>query len=183
MEMNRSMARLLGRVDTGGITPDEAPPGFLRIAEGGWEVAPSGAHVLSALKSAPSGPFSDVVHEEYTVNGRAMTDYDLPASGEDREDREDRESRLLRRCVAYASSCLLGADELNSTVEVSAYISMSYGGLADDHLTANVTFCGDHPGVRPYAADPEAFATESVLRLRRAGEPPWSVGDHDSGRG
>ncbi|MDX3534658.1 hypothetical protein PV721_09805 [Streptomyces sp. MB09-01] len=169
MEMNRSMARLLGRVDTEGITPDEVPPGFLRIAEGGWEVAPSGAHVLSALKSAPSGPFSDVVHEEYTVNGRGMTDYDLPASG------KDRESRLLRRCVAFASSCLLRGDELRSTVEVSAYISMSYGGLADDHLTANVTFCGDHPGVRPYAADLDAFETVSILKLRRAGEPPWRV--------
>ncbi|MFJ3724059.1 hypothetical protein ACIPYQ_16000 [Streptomyces sp. NPDC090045] len=169
MEMNRSMARLLGRVDTGDITPDEAPPGFLRIAEGGWEVTPGGAHVLSALKSAPPGPFSDVVHEEYTVNGRGMTDYDLPASG------EDRESRLLRRCVAYAGSALLSADALRSTVEVSAYISLSYGGLADDHLTANVTFCGDHPGVRPYVADLEAFETESILKLGRTGEPPWSV--------
>ncbi|WP_267884478.1 hypothetical protein [Streptomyces sp. NRRL F-2580] len=33
MEMNRPMARLLGRVDTEGIAPGEAPPGFLRIAE------------------------------------------------------------------------------------------------------------------------------------------------------
>ncbi|WP_327735905.1 hypothetical protein OG749_21015 [Streptomyces nojiriensis] len=167
MEMNRSMARLLGRVDTGGITPDEAPAGFLRIAEGGWEVTPGGAHVLSALKSSPPGPFSDVVHEEYTVNGRGMTDYDLPACG------EERESRLLRRCVAYARSALVRTDALRSTVEVSAYISLSYGGLADDHLTANVTFCGDHPGVPPYAADLEAFETESLLRLRRAGLRPW----------
>ncbi|MFG2233762.1 hypothetical protein ACGFNX_27880 [Streptomyces sp. NPDC048723] len=169
MEMNRSMARLLGRVDTEGITPDETPPEFLRIAEGGWEVTPGGAHVLSALKSAPPGPFSDVVHEEYTVNGRGMTDHDLPASG------EERESRLLRRCVAYAGSALLRADALRSTVEISAYVSLSYGGLADDHLTANVTFCGDHPGVPPYAADLEAFATEALLRLRRTGEPPWSL--------
>ncbi|MFF4385369.1 hypothetical protein ACFY0G_01045 [Streptomyces sp. NPDC001552] len=167
MEMNRSMARLLGRVDTEGITPDEAPPGFLRIAEGGWEVTPRGAHVLSALKSAPPGPFSDVVHEEYTVNGRGMTDYDLPPSG------EDREARLLRRCLAYARIALLRADALRSTVEISAYVSLSYGGLADDHLTANVTFCGDHPGVRPYAADLEAFGFESLLKIRRAGLPPW----------
>ncbi|MFJ6757481.1 hypothetical protein ACIQNK_20940 [Streptomyces sp. NPDC091273] len=163
------MARLLGRVGTDGIAPDEVPAGFLRIVEGGWEVAPGGAHVLSALKSAPPGPFSDVVHEEYTVNGRAMTDYDLPAFG------EERESRLLRRCVAYASSCLVRVGELNSAVEVSAYVSLSYGGPDDDHLTANVTFCGDHPGVRPYVADLEAYETESILRLRRAGEPPWSV--------
>ncbi|MET9687486.1 hypothetical protein ABZY81_03285 [Streptomyces sp. NPDC006514] len=167
MEMNRSMARLLGRVDTDGITPDEAPPGFLRIVEGGWEVTPGGAHVLSALKSAPPGPFSDVVHEEYTVNGRGMTDYDLPAAG------EERESRLLRRCLAYARVALLRADALGSAVEISAYVSLSYGGLADDHLTANVTFCGDHPGVRPYAADLEAFRSESLLKLRRAGLPPW----------
>ncbi|MFJ6484475.1 MULTISPECIES: hypothetical protein [unclassified Streptomyces] len=167
MEMNRSMARLLGRVDTGGITPDEVPPGFLRIAEGGWEVTSGGAHVLSALKSAPPGPFSDVVHEEYTVNGRGMTDHDLPAAG------EERESRLLRRCVAYARSCLLRTDALRSAVEVSAYVSLSYGGLNDDHLTANVTFCGDHPGVRPYAADLEAFGSESLLKLRRAGLPLW----------
>ncbi|MFF3678938.1 hypothetical protein ACFYYS_33835 [Streptomyces sp. NPDC002120] len=176
MEMNRAMARLLGRVDMEGIGPDEVPPGFVRIAEGGWEVTSRGAHVLSALKSAPPGPFSDVVYEEYTVNGRGMTDYDLPASG------EERESRLLRRCVAYASSCLLRADQLDSTVEVSAFISLSYGGRADDHLTANVTFCGDHPGVHPYAADLEAFATESLLRLRRAGGPPWSVRVHESER-
>ncbi|MFD9481838.1 hypothetical protein [Streptomyces nojiriensis] len=64
MDMNRSMARLLGRVDAEGITPDEAPPGFLPIVEGGREVTPGGAHVLSALESAPPGPFSDVVHEE-----------------------------------------------------------------------------------------------------------------------
>ncbi|WP_301370244.1 hypothetical protein [Streptomyces xanthophaeus] len=171
MEMNRSMARLLGRVDTECITPDEVPPGFLRVVEGGWEVTAGGAHVLSALKSAPPGPFSDVVHEEYTVNGRGMTDHDLPASG------EERESRLLRRCVAYAGTALLRADALGSAVEISAYISLSYGGLNDDHLTANVTFCGAHPGVLPYAADLEAFETESILRLRRTGtgEPPWSV--------
>ncbi|MCX4714235.1 hypothetical protein [Streptomyces virginiae] len=88
------------------------------------------------LKSAPPGPFSDVVHEEYTVNGRGVTDHDL---------------------------------------EISAYISLSYGGPDDDHLTANVTFCGAHPGVLPYVADLEAFGTESLLRLRRTGEPPWSV--------
>ncbi|GGR88693.1 hypothetical protein Snoj_64170 [Streptomyces nojiriensis] len=167
METNRSMARLLGRVGMEGITPDEAPAAFLRIAECGWEVTPGGAHVLSALKSAPPGPFSDVVHEEYTVNGRGMTDHDLPASG------EERESRLLRRCVAYARSALVRTDALRSTVEISAYISLSYGGLADDHLTANVTFCGDHPGVPPYAADLEAFGYESILRLRRAGLRPW----------
>ncbi|MFE6836855.1 hypothetical protein ACFVFI_18745 [Streptomyces sp. NPDC057705] len=58
-------------------------------------------------------------------------------------------------------------------MEVSASISLSYGGLADDHLTANVTFCGDHPGVRPHAADLESFGTEAVLRLRRAGLRAW----------
>ncbi|MCX4714234.1 hypothetical protein [Streptomyces virginiae] len=41
MDMNRSMARLLGRVDTEGITPDEVPPAFLRVVEGGWEVPPA----------------------------------------------------------------------------------------------------------------------------------------------
>ncbi|MGW8504418.1 hypothetical protein [Streptomyces sp. CLCI03] len=169
MEINRSMARLLGRVDTKNITPDEVPPAFVQVVDEGWEVTPGGAHVLSALKSAPPGPFSDVVHEEYTVNGRGMTDHDLPASG------EDRERRLLRRCMAYAGSALLRADALGSVVEISAYISLSYGGAADDHLTANVTFCGDHPGVLPYVNDLEAFGAESLLRLRRTGEPPWSV--------
>ncbi|MFF5490517.1 hypothetical protein ACFY7Y_27775 [Streptomyces virginiae] len=169
MEINRSMARLLGRVDTKNITPDEVPPAFVQVVDEGWEVTPGGAHVLSALKSAPPGPFSDVVHEEYTVNGRGMTDHDLPASG------EDRERRLLRRCVAYAGSALLRADALGSAVEISAYLSLSYGGAAEDRLTANVTFCGDHPGVLPYVADLEAFRAESLLRLRRTGEPPWSV--------
>lgn len=169
MEMNRSMARLLGRVDTGDITPAEVPPGFLRIVEAGWEVTPGGALVLSVLKSAPPGPFSDVVHEEYSVNGRGMTDHDLPPSG------KERESRLLRRCLAYARIALLRADALRSAVELSAYVSLSYGGLADDHLTANVTFCGDHSGVRPYVTDLEAFASESLLKLRRGSEPPWSV--------
>lgn len=169
MDMNRSMARLLGRVDTENITPDEVPPAFVQVVDEGWEVTPGGAHVLSALKSAPPGPFSDVVHEEYTVNGRGMTDHDLPASG------EDRERRLLRRCMAYAGSALLRAGALGSAVEISAYISLSYGGAADDHLTANVTFCGDHPGVLPYVTDLEAFGAESLLRLRRTGEPPWSL--------
>ncbi|MFI8503544.1 hypothetical protein ACIGFK_34325 [Streptomyces sp. NPDC085524] len=168
MEMNRAMARLLSRINLEDITPDEVPSGFIRVAEAGWEIRPSGAHVLSALKSSPAGPFTDVVHEEYSVNGRGMMDYDLPAFG------PERESKLLRRCVAYAISCLQHANELHSAVEISAYISLSYGGLNDDHLTANVTFCGNHPGVRPYAADLEDFAIESILKFQHPGEPPWS---------
>ncbi|MER6313650.1 hypothetical protein ABT237_07755 [Streptomyces sp. NPDC001581] len=57
-----------------------------------------------SMARLPGRPFSDVVHEEQTVNGHGRTDYDLP--------------RLLRRCVAYAAGgCLPRADELNSPVQ------------------------------------------------------------------
>ncbi|MFG2297745.1 hypothetical protein [Streptomyces sp. NPDC048603] len=152
-------------MDVGNVTDDDVPAGFRSIAERGWTVRPSGARVLRAFDAPSAGPFGDVVQEEYSLNGRGMTDYDIPESG------PEREAILLRRCVAYARACLRAREDADLGLPVSAYISVSFGGLEEDTLTANVTFCGVHPGVRPYLVDIEDFTQEAILVLPPSERP------------
>ncbi|MFD9218794.1 hypothetical protein ACFWDI_01885 [Streptomyces sp. NPDC060064] len=153
------MADLLRRVDISHLGEGDIPEQFLDVATEGWTTSAGGARVLSALASASSGKFFDVVQEEYSVNGRGMIDYDLPVSGNEREE------TLLRRCLAYCFACLDKASEQLGSNSVMAYVSISAGGLDEEILTANVTFCGDHPGFPPYVEDIESYREEALIEL------------------
>ncbi|WP_367323548.1 hypothetical protein [Streptomyces sp. HUAS ZL42] len=124
----------------------------------------SGAHLLSALQSGYNGAaledFADIVHFEATVNGRGMMDYDLPASGPERRD------QLLRRSLAYACMALKATPE-ESAHPIQGYVSFSEGGLSDDSLTANITFCTSRPHVPPYVGDIRSYREEALLELTR----------------
>ncbi|MFF0064136.1 hypothetical protein ACFYRC_21775 [Streptomyces sp. NPDC005279] len=153
------MADLLRRVDVSYLGECDVPEQFLDVVREGWTTSASGARVLSALAAASSGTFFDVVQEEYSVNGRGMIDYDLPASGHEREE------ALLRRSLAYCFACLDKASEQLGSNSVMAYVSISAGGLDEDTLTANVTFCGDHPGLPSYVQDIESYREEALMEL------------------
>ncbi|MFE7167090.1 hypothetical protein [Streptomyces sp. NPDC057616] len=107
MRMNAGMLDLLG-----GVTPSareqDVPEPFRAVVREGW-ILDGGAQLLTVLHSGYSGggsqDFEDVVHYEATVNGRGMTDYDLPRSGTERLE------TLLRRSVGYACTALQAVPE------------------------------------------------------------------------
>ncbi|GAA5705695.1 hypothetical protein Save01_06548 [Streptomyces avermitilis] len=163
MRMNEIMLSLAG-AELPSVLPDDVPAAYRAIAEEGWTVDGNGAYLLSALQAgyhgSTAGEFEDIVHFEATVNGRGMMDYDLPASG------PERQNRLLRRSIAYA--CLaLQAAPAESEHPLLGYVSLSEGGLSDDTLTANVTFCTRRSGIPPYVSDIQDYSEESLLELSR----------------
>ncbi|WP_393084858.1 hypothetical protein [Streptomyces sp. LN704] len=176
MRMNRMMAAMMQRTDVTRLSEPDIPPPFRDIAGRGWTMGSEGAVLLTELAEGTVGSFFDVIQEETSVNGRGMTDYDLPESGHDREE------RLLRRCLAYSFACLESAAGQFGENSVSAYVSLSMGGLDDDVLTANVTFSSRHPGLAPYVEDIESYANEALLEIRRGDysattgvSGPWPV--------
>ncbi|MGW4676203.1 hypothetical protein [Streptomyces sp. NPDC004324] len=176
MRVNRMMAAMVQRTDLAGLTESDIPQPFRDVAGHGWTVTSGGAVLLTELAEGTVGSYFDVVQEETSVNGRAMTDYDLPASGKDREE------PLLRRCLAYAFACLESAEGKFGEYSVSAYVSLSMGGLDDDTLTANVTFTMRRPGLASYVPDIEGYVHEALLEIRHddysssAGPSgPWPV--------
>ncbi|MFJ8195412.1 hypothetical protein [Streptomyces sp. NPDC096152] len=90
-----------------------------------------------------------------------MIDYDLPKSGAERTE------VLLRRSLGYACMALVAAPG-NQQWPVLAYISLSEGGLEDDFLTSNVTFCSDRPDLPRYVDDVESYTQEALLELSAA---------------
>ncbi|WP_371669414.1 hypothetical protein OG985_18155 [Streptomyces sp. NBC_00289] len=45
------------------------------------------------------------------------------------------------------------------------YVSLAAGGLADDVLTANVTFCSRRPNRPAYVDDIEAYTREALMEV------------------
>ncbi|MEV7570074.1 hypothetical protein [Streptomyces tanashiensis] len=72
---------------------------------------------------------------------------------------------LLRRCLAYAAGCLRAAQEHFGDDAVRAYVSLSLGGLDDDLLTAQVTFCTPLPDTAPYITGLEQVRDAAVVEL------------------
>ncbi|WP_445684324.1 hypothetical protein [Streptomyces reticuli] len=162
MRVNDRMHRVVG-AGLPSVRPDDVPPAYRAIVEEGWTVTATGARLLSALESGYNGSvdeFTDVVHVEASVNGRAMMDHDLPAAG------PERLNRLLRRSLAYACLALRRVPE-ESEHPVLGYVSLSEGGLADDTLTSHVTFCTRRPGILPYAGQIQDHSDEALLELSR----------------
>ncbi|MEU5535288.1 hypothetical protein [Streptomyces sp. NPDC020362] len=138
----------------------DVPAPFRDVVRAGW-VLDDGALVLAELRSGYVGAgrsgFTDVIHYEATVNGRGMTDYDLPRGG------PERARTLLCRSVGYARPALAAVPQ-GCEWPVLAYVSLSEGGSTDDLLTAHVTFCTERPGVAPYVADLES-CREALMEL------------------
>ncbi|MFJ5274054.1 hypothetical protein [Streptomyces sp. NPDC088358] len=160
MRMNRMMAAMMQRTDVTRLSGTDIPSPFRDVAGRGWTVGSEGAVLLTELAGGTVGSFFDVVQEETSVNGRGMTDHDLPDSGHDREE------QLLRRCLAYSFGCLESAAGQFGERSVSAYVSLSAGGLDDDTLTANVTFSMRRPDIAPYVADIESHVDEALLEIQ-----------------
>ncbi|CAL9495391.1 hypothetical protein SUDANB120_03337 [Streptomyces sp. enrichment culture] len=165
MRTNQRMRNLLADADLTGLSSSDIPPMFREVVERGWSVTGSGARVLTDLRPDPAGSYYDRLAEETTVNGRGMTDYDLPADLGGGE----RANVLLRRCLAYADACLRAARDHFGDDVVRAYVSLSPGGLDDGLLTAQVTFCTPLADTPPYIADLEQVRDAAVAEL--------SVGD------
>lgn len=166
MRMNERMSRLLAEAQLDAkedVEEGDAPDPFLAIVAEGWMVDANGAQLLKALHPGyastgrPEG-LEDVIHYEASVNGRGMMDYDLPPSG------PDRQKLLMRRCLGYSYAALRAVP---SSYEwpVFGYVSLSDGGLHDDTLTANVTFCSQRTDVIPYVADVNSYADEALLEI------------------
>jgi hypothetical protein len=176
MRMNRMMAAMMQRTDLTRLSEPDIPLPFRDVAGRGWTVGSDGAVLLTELTEGTVGSFFDVVQEETSVNGRGMTDYDLPESGQSREE------QLLRRCLAYSFACLESAADQFGKNSVCAYVSLSMGGLDDDVLTANVTFSSHHPGLPPYVEDIESYSREALLEIQledysasTGADGPWPV--------
>ncbi|WP_411109541.1 hypothetical protein [Streptomyces sp. c-19] len=170
MRTNQWMRKLLADADLAGLSSSDIPPMFQEVVERGWSVTGSGARVLTDLCPDVAGSYFDRLTEETTINGRGMTDYDLstePAAT------DERANVLLRRCLAYAAGCLRAAEDHFGDDKVRAYVSLSLGGLDDDLLTAQVTFCTPLPDTAPYITGLEQVQDAAVAEL--------SVGDCPDG--
>ncbi|GGT24181.1 MULTISPECIES: hypothetical protein [Streptomyces] len=146
MRTNQRMRNLLADADLTGLSSSDIPPMFREVVERGWSVTGSGARVLTDLRPDPAGSYYDRLAEETTVNGRGMTDYDLPADLGGGE----RANVLLRRCLAYADACLRAARDHFGDDVVRAYVSLSPGGLDDGLLTTPghvLHTSGGHPAL------------------------------------
>jgi hypothetical protein len=161
--MNDRMIGLAG-TELPAFRSDDVPTAYRAIVEEGWTADGNGAYLLSALQAGYRGSaaddFEDIVHFEATVNGRGVMDYDLPPSG------PQRQNILLRRSVSYA--CLaLQAAPAESSHPIMGYISLSEGGLADDILTAHVTFCTRRPDALQYVDNIQDYSEEALIELSR----------------
>ncbi|MBM7437762.1 hypothetical protein [Streptomyces sp. HB132] len=132
---------------------------FREVVERGWSSTPAGGRVLTGLLPEYVPHCSDRLAEETTVNGRGMTDYDLPAAP------DERAPLLVRRCLAYAAACLRGARDHFGDTAVKSYVSFSFADTDEALLTSNVTFCTPLPDVRPYIPDLEDVVDAAVAEF------------------
>ncbi|MFB8217689.1 hypothetical protein [Streptomyces anulatus] len=153
------MREILRTADVTEASVRDIPPGFLEVVERGWSLTAAGGRVLTGLRPEASGTYVDRLSEETTVNGRGMTDYDLPAAP------DERIPLLVRRCLAYVCACLRTAREEFGDTRVKAYVSLSYADTEEALLTSNVTFCTPLPDVRPYLPDLEAVTDAAVAEI------------------
>ncbi|MGW6719251.1 hypothetical protein [Streptomyces sp. NPDC054995] len=160
MRSNARMRDVLRATDITGLSDHDIPPPFREVVERGWSVTAAGGRVLAGLRSAvPGGPCLDRLAEETTVNGRGMTDYDLPSAP------RERTPLLLRRCLAYVCACLREAREEFGDTQVKAYVSLSFADTDEGLLTSNVTFCTPLPDVRPYIPGLESITDAAVAEV------------------
>ncbi|MCX5175804.1 hypothetical protein [Streptomyces virginiae] len=167
MKRNDKMSRLLAEFPVGELTADDVPPMFREVAAEGWSYTPNGARVLSGLVPELTRSYGDVLQEETSINGRGMTDHDLPAA------ESERSGPLLRRCLAYAFACLVEAERRFGDQDVRAYLILSLGGANDDLLTATVTFCTHQPNAAPYVRDIENVQDAAVAELTSSDRGSW----------
>ncbi|CAO0830777.1 putative protein OS=Streptomyces microflavus OX=1919 GN=Smic_36590 PE=4 SV=1 [Streptomyces microflavus] len=159
MRSNPWMREILRATDFAGLSDQDIPPPFREVVGRGWAVTPAGGRVLAELRPEVTGTYLDRLAEETTVNGRGMTDYDLPAAP------RERTPLLVRRCLAYACACLREAREEFGDGEVKAYVSLSFADTEEGLLTSNVTFCTPLPDVRPYIVDLERVTDAAVVEV------------------
>ncbi|MGW0671834.1 hypothetical protein [Streptomyces sp. NPDC002746] len=150
------MRALLQETDTAGLGAQDIPPEFREVVERGWSLTPAGGRVLTDLLIKDAPQFSDRLAEETTVNGRGMTDYDLPTAT------DERAPVLVRRCLAYIAACLRRAQEDFGDTAVRAYVSLPFADTDEAPLTSNVTFCTPLPDVLPYISDLESVKDAAV---------------------
>lgn len=168
MRSNGRMREILWATDVGELNDQDAPPLFREVAGQGWSVTASGGRVLTGLRPETPGAYVDRLAEETTVNGRGMTDYDLPAAP------HERTPLLVRRCLAYVCACLRAAQEEFGDTEVRAYVSLSFADTDEGLLTSNITFCTPLPDVRPYNADLESVTDAAVAEISVEDCSAWS---------
>ncbi|MFH9465881.1 hypothetical protein ACH4LT_01055 [Streptomyces clavifer] len=159
MRSNARMRALLRETDTTGLSSQDIPPLFREVVERGWSMTPAGGRVLTDLLPETLPDSFDRLAEETTVNGRGMTDYDLPAAT------DERAPLLVRRCLAYVAACLRGAQEHFGDTAVKSYVSFSFADTDEALLTSNVTFCTPLPDVRPYIPDLESVTDAAVAEF------------------
>ncbi|CAH9416007.1 MULTISPECIES: hypothetical protein [Streptomyces albovinaceus subgroup] len=159
MRSNARMRELLRATGVSGLGHHDIPPLFRDVAERGWSVTAAGGRVLNGLRPETPGRYVDRLSEETTVNGRGMTDYDLPAAP------HERTPLLVRRCLAYVCACLRKAREQFGDSRVRAYVSLSYADTDEGLLTSNVTFCTPLADVRPYIPGLEQVRDAAVAEI------------------
>ncbi|MFJ9109676.1 hypothetical protein [Streptomyces sp. NPDC102283] len=162
------MREILWATDVTDLHDQDAPPLFREVAGQGWSVTASGGRVLTGLRPRTPGAYADRLAEETTINGRGMTDYDLPAAP------HERTPLLVRRCLAYVSACLRKAQEQFGDTEVKAYVSLSFADTEEALLTSNITFCTPLPDVRTYVADLEGVTDAAVAEISVEDCSAWS---------
>ncbi len=168
MRSNARMRALLQETDTAGLGVRHIPPMFREVVERGWSLTPAGGRVLIDLLPENLPEYPDRLAEEITVNGRGMTDYDLPTAT------DERTPLLVRRCLAYVAACLHAAQEHFGDTAVKSYVSFSFADTDEALLTSNVTFCTPLPDVRPYIPDLEGVTDAAVAELSAEDCSHWS---------
>ncbi|MGW6584775.1 hypothetical protein [Streptomyces sp. MCL20-2] len=169
MRSNACMQALIRVTDLSGLSHQDIPPLFRDVAERGWSVTAAGGRVLTGLRPETPGRYVDRLAEETTVNGRGMTDYDLPTAP------HGRTPLLVRRCLAYVSACLRKAQGEFGDSRVKAYVSLSCADTDEGLLTANVTFCTPLADVRPYIPGLEQVGDAAVAEISAEDCRAWGV--------
>ncbi|WP_432150995.1 hypothetical protein [Streptomyces sp. bgisy029] len=155
------MREILRTTDSTDLSDRDIPPMFLEVVERGWSLTAAGGRVLTDLCPEAPGTYAARLTEETTINGRGMTDYDLPAAP------DERTPLLVRRCLAYVHACLRKAQKEFGDTRVKAYVSLSFADTEEALLTSNVTFC------TPFPTSVPTSRTWRLLRTRPSRRSRW----------
>jgi hypothetical protein len=159
IRMNERMRHRLPAVPLQEAKCDDVPESLRRLVQQGWTADDSGAYLLQALLRGYSGSrsvFTDLTGLESSVNGLAIPDWDIPASG-------DANDQLLRRAVSYACLALYAARDTEGASALNAIVSVSESLMDNGKLTARVTFVLDREDEPPLIDDVECRQNEDLL--------------------